>query len=430
MHKTGKTCKQLHFIPLLVLLLSLATTGYSQVWSDTLSSSYSRHLQQQYQSVAKELSKGPAQVSYIQRRLSAKAQTEFEALYFFYYWIADHISYDLDAFTNDLPAATQAQEIITGKTTQCEGYSLLFERFCKAAGISCYSIAGYTLQTNAMQRVPFDQTDHSWNVVRYQGRWYHVDVTWGAGKTNRTDLRADRPVDLQYLLAEPGPFLKSHLPEDPNWQLISYSISMETFYKNRDIIPSLLSRLDQSQVGKMPNDTELNRAWAWEVRKNERMLQYNPNRTYGAYWLAFSWLYLATDLRDSLYHFSLPQLKEQQALMQSQFEQRLTQADSAIELFRAGSPADEAGATFVQELHYQRGIYHYELASYLLWGLKELYDTNLSAYRAEEQAIKELASKHYDLATDWLRQVEVGSFYAAEAARTIASITEARKTGL
>lgn len=50
----------------------------------------------------------------------------------------------------------------------CEGYAEAFQYLLYRAGIQCLSVEG-----NA------DGIPHKWNVVRIDGEYYHVDVTWG-----------------------------------------------------------------------------------------------------------------------------------------------------------------------------------------------------------------------------------------------------------
>ncbi len=49
----------------------------------------------------------------------------------------------------------------------CEGYSRAFRYLCTIYGIECELINGTG-----------DNIDHMWNIVRTDGKWYHVDVTW------------------------------------------------------------------------------------------------------------------------------------------------------------------------------------------------------------------------------------------------------------
>lgn len=53
----------------------------------------------------------------------------------------------------------------------CEGYAMAFKLLCDAIGISCIVVHGTA--TN------FEGTEnHAWNIVKLDGKCYHIDVTW------------------------------------------------------------------------------------------------------------------------------------------------------------------------------------------------------------------------------------------------------------
>lgn len=53
------------------------------------------------------------------------------------------------------------------KKALCEGYSKAFSYLCTRANIENMIVTGKT-----------GTTDHMWNMVKIEGNWYHVDVTW------------------------------------------------------------------------------------------------------------------------------------------------------------------------------------------------------------------------------------------------------------
>lgn len=48
----------------------------------------------------------------------------------------------------------------------CEGYSKAFMYLCQSVGIECICVAGYANEP------------HMWNMVKLDGEWYNIDVTW------------------------------------------------------------------------------------------------------------------------------------------------------------------------------------------------------------------------------------------------------------
>ncbi|SFI87656.1 Transglutaminase-like superfamily protein [Paenibacillus sp. UNC496MF] len=76
-------------------------------------------------------------------------------------WIVTHVAYD-----TSLRRYTAYDALETGSAV-CQGYSLLAYRMLKLAGIETRIAEG---------RV--DSGSHVWNLVKADGRWYHMDATW------------------------------------------------------------------------------------------------------------------------------------------------------------------------------------------------------------------------------------------------------------
>lgn len=74
-------------------------------------------------------------------------------------YLVSHISYDLTY------AARNAYDALVNRTAVCEGYSLAFGLLMSRLGIE------WRLVSSA-------KMSHAWNMVKLNGAWYHVDVTW------------------------------------------------------------------------------------------------------------------------------------------------------------------------------------------------------------------------------------------------------------
>ncbi|MFC4809858.1 transglutaminase domain-containing protein [Paenibacillus sp. GCM10023250] len=105
-------------------------------------------------------------------------------------WIVAHVAYDtaLRHYT--------AYDALAAGTAVCQGYALLAYRMLKLAGIETRIAEG---------RV--DSGSHVWNLVKAEGRWYHMDTTWD-------DPLPDRPGQARHAY-----FLKSDavMRKDHTW---------------------------------------------------------------------------------------------------------------------------------------------------------------------------------------------------------------------
>ena len=55
----------------------------------------------------------------------------------------------------------------------CLGYATTFQLLMDMAGVECITVVGASSSS---------QEDHGWNMVRLNGNWYCVDVTWDANR--------------------------------------------------------------------------------------------------------------------------------------------------------------------------------------------------------------------------------------------------------
>lgn len=95
-------------------------------------------------------------------KILAKADTlksDYEKIKYFHDWIINNTKY-----TSNGPAYKSEADgpIVYGKAL-CEGYSKAFMYLCQSADIPCVCVVS---------------SNHMWNMVKLNGKWYNVDVTW------------------------------------------------------------------------------------------------------------------------------------------------------------------------------------------------------------------------------------------------------------
>ncbi|MGN0696230.1 MAG: transglutaminase domain-containing protein [Oscillospiraceae bacterium] len=79
--------------------------------------------------------------------------------------------------------------LVDGKAL-CEGYAKAFSYLCGRAGIENVIVTGKTT------------TDHMWNMVKLDGNWYHVDVTWDHPSAIITDAYPDAVMYNYFLISD------------------------------------------------------------------------------------------------------------------------------------------------------------------------------------------------------------------------------------
>lgn len=84
-------------------------------------------------------------------------------------WVCRHICYD-DRIGDK--SACSYSAIVDGLAV-CEGYAEAFTELLHRAGIEAATVYGFILPGKESS-----DNSHAWNIVRIDGKWYYVDVTW------------------------------------------------------------------------------------------------------------------------------------------------------------------------------------------------------------------------------------------------------------
>ncbi|MBS7298334.1 MAG: hypothetical protein KIG65_04570 [Eubacteriales bacterium] len=128
-------------------------------------------------------------IDYAFSKAVSSDMSDLEKLISIHDYLADSASYSLviasgtdaeqDAYNlaNDNLVYSPYSALVGDRITVCQGYSLAFKLLCNIAGIEC----GYALS---------DAINHIWNVVEYNGNYYHIDVTWDDPLVNNGNFHA------------------------------------------------------------------------------------------------------------------------------------------------------------------------------------------------------------------------------------------------
>jgi hypothetical protein len=100
-------------------------------------------------------------VTNVLKEIIVPGMTNHEKVKAIHDWIVLNLSYD-----TSLQKYTAYDGLVTGSTV-CQGYSLLAYRMLEQVGIDNRIVEG----------TAGDQL-HAWNLVKLDGKWYHMDTTW------------------------------------------------------------------------------------------------------------------------------------------------------------------------------------------------------------------------------------------------------------
>lgn len=80
-------------------------------------------------------------------------------------WLCDNLEYVDEDSRSDHSAAIA----LLRRKTVCQGYAALAVAILRCAGVPVLYVGGRSCNGGG----------HAWNLVRLDGRWYHIDITWG-----------------------------------------------------------------------------------------------------------------------------------------------------------------------------------------------------------------------------------------------------------
>lgn len=142
-----------------------------------------------------------------------------------FYWVAKNIKYDVknmysvNFYENENDIKNKALQT---RKAVCMGYATLFVDILKNMGFSAFRVEGYTKQNGLTANLP-----HAWAAVKIDSGWFLFDPTWAAGYVSNSKFVSQ--YNNVYWKTKPEENIKSHMPFDPMWQLLSNPINSTEF---------------------------------------------------------------------------------------------------------------------------------------------------------------------------------------------------------
>ena len=173
--------------------------------------------------------------------LTDSLKTDQEKFRAIFRWITDNIEY---SYSN---RSTNPDRVIKKGKAVCGGYASLLRIMCGTIGIKCPVITGYTKTTISDINKKYKRTDHAWNAVKLNDKWYLVDATWASGYLDERTRKFVKQYDNTYYFTEPKYFYSKHLPKDKSYFFDEPVIKLKNFKKD----PVLHSGFKKNEILKL-----------------------------------------------------------------------------------------------------------------------------------------------------------------------------------
>jgi len=159
-------------------------------------------------------------------------KTDTEKVRGIFYWMTQNISYDhkaIDTYVPNLVVDEDFDEKAIRRTLRtkkgiCNDYALVFKALCNREDIVCEKITGYAVTEKPFFTLKYqyeDNSNHAWNAVKINHKWYLIDVTWATSVT--------KGIDETYYLTKPEILILDHHPSEEKWQLLNEPVTMKEF---------------------------------------------------------------------------------------------------------------------------------------------------------------------------------------------------------
>ena len=159
-------------------------------------------------------------------------------------WIFNNIDFDLDQLLKG-GVTKDYKTVYMNRKGVCGEYSNIFSEFCNRLGIENKIIEGYVPEYNSENKVYYE-TNHAWNVVRINGKWYHCDLLGFSGylKNNTNgEFEFVKKENPKSFLTQELSFISYHIPANPMWQLSNFPLPIDTLIKY-----GINSKIDSTEV--------------------------------------------------------------------------------------------------------------------------------------------------------------------------------------
>jgi hypothetical protein len=127
----------------------------------------------------------------------ADCDSDYEKSLVLYQSLIQNVDYDLESENNQ-----NILSVFLGKKTVCQGYACAAQYLLHQAGIETAIVTGSG-----------QGQSHAWNLVRLDGEYYYMDVTWGAADYNGTAAPKENGINYGYLNITTEELLRNHSPQ-------------------------------------------------------------------------------------------------------------------------------------------------------------------------------------------------------------------------
>ena len=165
----------------------------------------------------------------VQMKSNTNKLSQKEKSYIIFLWICENIAYDAKSYFAGRDVDCTPEGVYRNGSTVCSGYSRLYKDISTYLDLQVECVSCYAKGVGYEPGKRLNQTDHEYNIININNKYYPIDSTWGAGHIEHQDFV--KSYNEFYFFADPELLIKTHFPENEKWQLTKKKYTLEDFLK-------------------------------------------------------------------------------------------------------------------------------------------------------------------------------------------------------
>ena len=149
-------------------------------------------------------------------------------------------------------AVEKTDESFRERLGVCLDYSRILKELCNLFEIPSEIIIGVAKTEIRDLKGEGLLKNHSWNAALINGEWKLMDPTWASGHMEDNLFSYFAKYADHFFFTDPAEFVKTHLPADPEWQLLENTVDVKTFSRAPSYLPAYFDlgvRLSENTSG-------------------------------------------------------------------------------------------------------------------------------------------------------------------------------------
>ena len=163
-----------------------------------------------------------------------KDADDFEKVRYVYEKLIEKVDYNWKAKNSQ-----NIMSVFIGGETVCQGYSDAMQYMLQKLGVECMVISGSA-----------NDGPHAWNLVKLDGDWYYLDITWGNSAYHDDAEGNVKYVQYDYLNVTDDEILSNHIPDMP-FALPLCNAAKDNYYVHEGKFFDNFSEDTADQIGEM-----------------------------------------------------------------------------------------------------------------------------------------------------------------------------------